>query len=110
MSSNKPASVVSSVTNTAAIKIEPLGQKASPADVIEKVNEIISKVNSIKVRDRGPKSERAMTDTDAFNVKFGDLKDLGHKEAAAKLGLSYGQIYSCRGGYTFTHIKKDFKA
>jgi hypothetical protein len=97
---------VSSVTNTRAIKLEPLGKKASQAELIEKVNEIVQKVNSIKVRDRGPKSERAMTDEDAQRVKFGDLKELGHKEAAAKLGLSYGQIYSCRGGYTFNHVKK----
>ncbi len=63
------------------------------------------KVDSLKVRNRGPKSERSMTDDDAQKVKFGDLKGLPHKKAAVKLGLSYGQIYSARNGYTFNHIK-----
>lgn len=97
--------VVSQVTNV-KVKIETLGSKVSNAEIIEKVNEIISKVNSIKVRDRGPKSERSMTDEDAQRCKFGDLKDKSHKEAAKVLGLSYGQIYSARGGYTFNHVKK----
>jgi hypothetical protein len=95
---------VASVTNTVAIKIEPLGPKPTLAQVAEKVDEIVQKVNSIKVRDRGPKSERAMTDEDAARVKFGDLAGKSHKEAAAELGLSYGQIYSARGGYTFTYV------
>lgn len=91
--------------------IAHLDLKADQKDVITKVNELIDKVNSIKVRDRGPKSERSMTDMDAWRIKFGDLKDEGHKPAAAKLGLSYGQVYSARGGYTFTHVKPDsFKA
>jgi len=96
--------VVSEGTNV-KVKIETLGEKATTAQLIGKVNEIISKVNSIKVRDRGPKSERSMTDEDAQRCKFGDLKDKSHKEAAKVLGLSYGQIYSARGGYTFNHVK-----
>ena len=86
--------------------LETLGPKATMAEVIDQLNKISSKVNNIKVRDRGPKSERSMTDDDAKRCKFGDLKDLSHKETAAKLGLSYGQIYSARGGYTFTHVKE----
>jgi hypothetical protein len=56
-------------------------------------------------KQRGPKTDRAMTDEDAFRVKFGDLKGKNHKEAAAELGLSYGQVFSCRGSYTFKHVK-----
>ena len=78
--------------------------------LLERIEILEQKVANIKVRDRGPKSERTMTDEDAYRVKFGDLKDLKHKEAAAKLKLSYGQIYSARGGYTFTHIDKNWKA
>jgi hypothetical protein len=63
-------------------------------------------LKTIKVRDRGPKSTRTMTDEDAQKVKFGELKDLSHREAAKELGLSYGQVYSCRLGYTFNHITK----
>lgn len=59
-------------------------------------------------RKRGPKTERAMTDADAWMVKFGPLKKpVGHKEAAEKLGLSYGQVFSCRGSYTFKGVKAD---
>lgn len=73
-------------------------------EALARIEALEEKVASIKVRDRGPKSTRAMTDEDAARVKFGDLAGLGHKEAAAELGLSYGQIYSARGGYTFTHV------
>lgn len=86
-------------------KVELLKEGASLKEVIAKVNELTEAMANIKVRDRGPKSERSMTDDDARRVKFGDLKDKSHKEAAAALGLSYGQIYSCRGGYTFNHVK-----
>lgn len=56
-------------------------------------------------KQRGPKTERPMTEADAYRVKFGDHRALKHKEAAAALGLSYGQVFSCRGGYTFKHVK-----
>lgn len=72
----------------------------------ERLTALELKVSNIKVRDRGPKSERAMTDDDAARVKFGDLVAMSHKQAAQELGLSYGQIYSARGGYTFNHIKQ----
>lgn len=56
----------------------------------------------------GPKSERAMTEDDARRIlALGDLEAAGHKEAAEKLNLSYGQIYSCRKGFTFKQIHKD---
>ena len=56
----------------------------------------------------GPKSERAMTEDDARRIlALGDLEAAGHKEAAEKLNLSYGQIYSCRKGFTFKQIHKE---
>lgn len=60
-------------------------------------------------RDRGPKSQSEMTEEHAFRCKFGDLKDTKHKEVAELLGLSYGQVFSCRGGYTFKQVKADWK-
>ena len=54
------------------------------------------------------KSENSMTEEHAFRVKFGDLKDLKHGKAAEALGLSYGQVFSCRGGYTFKTVTKDW--
>ena len=59
-----------------------------------------------------PKNEaqREMTDDDAKRILTGDMKDLKHKDAAEKLGLSYGQIYSCRFEHTFKHVHKALKA
>jgi hypothetical protein len=52
-------------------------------------------------------SQREMTDDDARRILNGDLKDTKHKDAGEKLNLSYGQIYSCRLGYTFKAIHKE---
>ena len=82
-------------------------EKVTLETILERLTALEEKVQAIKPRDRGPRSTRAMTDDDAARVKFGDLAGMGHKEAAAELGLSYGQVYSCRGGYTFTHVVKD---
>jgi hypothetical protein len=73
------------------------------------LTERIAKLEAAQTRDRGPKSEKEMTEKDAFRVKFGDLKDTKHKAAADLLKLSYGQIFSCRGGYTFKQVTKDWK-
>ena len=62
--------------------------------------------NMPKARDRGPESTRKMTSEDAKRICHGDLKDTPHMECAVKLGLSYGQVYSNRGGYTF---KREYK-
>jgi len=67
--------------------------------------EALEKANVPKSR----ASETTMTDEHAFRVKFGDLKDTKHKAAADLLKLSYGQVFSCRGGYTFKHVTKDWK-
>jgi len=50
------------------------------------------------------KKLRPMTEADAENIIFGELKDTSNRECAEKLGLSYGQIYSARRGYTFRNI------
>ena len=55
-------------------------------------------------------SQREMTDDDARRIMNGDLASLKHKEAGEKLNLSYGQIYSCRLGFTFKHIHKELAA
>jgi hypothetical protein len=39
----------------------------------------------------------------------GDLADKKHKEAAEALGLSYGQVYSARLGFTFKNVAKELK-
>ena len=62
--------------------------------------------NMPKARDRGPSSTKTMSDDDAQKVCYGEHKDLSHKSAALKLGLSYAQVYSARGQYTFKHVHK----
>ena len=47
---------------------------------------------------------KAMTENDARRVVFGDLANAPVKEAAEKLGLSYGQVYSAKNGYTFKSV------
>ena len=54
-------------------------------------------------------SQREMTDEDAKRILTGDLATVKHKDAASTLGLSYGQIYSCRLEFTFKHIHKAMK-
>ncbi len=82
--------------------------KLTIAEVAAKLNEVIEALNTANSpRDRGPKSERTMTDEDARRVIFGDLKDVSHKTAAEALELSYGQIYSARKGFTFKPIHKE---
>lgn len=87
--------------------MEKLTKEAKAHDVIEAINALIDKVDGIRTRDRGPTSSRSMTRLDAWRVVHGDLKEKGHKEAAGALGLSYGQVYSARGTYTFKDVKKD---
>lgn len=95
-----------------AIEIAKLDENAKLKDIIAKVNEIIERLNTTKApkeRDRGPDSTREMTEDDARRILLGDMKDVAHKKAAEELGLSYGQIYSARKGFTFKSVYKDWR-
>ena len=95
-----------------SIEITKLDENAKLKDVIAKVNELIERINngkSAKARDRGPESERAMTEDDARCILLGAMKDVAHKKAAEELGLSYGQVYSARKGFTFKGIYKEWR-
>lgn len=84
--------------------------KLSMKILADKMNEIITKLNatqSVAPRNRGPQSERIMTEDDARRIMLGDLKDKSHKDAAEELKLSYGQIYSARKGFTFKPIYQE---
>lgn len=50
-----------------------------------------------------------MTEDDARRILLGDLAKVNHKEAAQTLGLSYGQIYSARKGFTFKSVYKEWR-
>ena len=78
---------------------------------LEQFNELVTKLNLVEnqlkeLTTPNNSPQREMTDTDAYNILIGECKDMKHNEASKKLGLSYGQIYSCRGEYTFRHIHK----
>lgn len=60
----------------------------------------------VLARNASAATKRNMTDDDALRVLTGDLKDLSHKDAAEKIGLTYAQVYSCRGEFTFKHVHK----
>jgi len=93
------------------------GDRLNLKMLAEKINELVTKVNeletkalsgkSTQTRNRGPVSEKVMTEDDARRAMIGDLKASSHKEAAQLLGLSYGQIYSARKGFTFKTIYKE---
>ena len=92
------------------IALLPVEGKVSNEVIVAKINEMIEAMNSASApRDRGPKSEKTMTDDDARRVINGDLASMGHKEAALALGLSYGQVYSARKAFTFKGIHKEIR-
>lgn len=89
-----------------------LDDHAKLKDVVAKVNEIIEHLHKMPAkgqRDRGPESQREMTEDDARRLLLGDLNNVAHKIAAQQLGLSYGQVYSARKGFTFKAIYKEWR-
>lgn len=81
--------------------------KLSLAELTSLVLELQARIVALETPKSTNVSQREMTDDDARRIMNGDLKDTKHKEAGEKLGLSYGQIYSCRLGYTFKAIHKE---
>lgn len=82
---------------------EPTNIKELWAMVDSRLKAIEDKL-TVKIREgngRGPLSTRSMTVDDAIKIMTGDFKDKSIKECARELGLSYGQVYSARNGYTF---------
>ncbi len=98
-------------TNLQEQTLAALDEHAKLKDVIAKVNEIVEFINTKPraQRDRGPESTREMTEDDARRLLLGDLAAKNHKEAAKELGLSYGQVYSARKGFTFKSIYKEWR-
>jgi F420-dependent methylenetetrahydromethanopterin dehydrogenase len=96
---------------TDTTKIAALDDHAKLKDVIAKMNEIIEVLNTKPQvsRDRGPESTREMTEDDARRILLGDLAAKNHKDAAKELGLSYGQVYSARKGFTFKSVYKEWR-
>jgi hypothetical protein len=90
-----------------------LQPNAKLKDVIVAINDIYRDLQELKnrkpvhkIRNTGAISERPMNEDDATRILVGDLKDLGHNEAAKILNLSYGQVYSVRKGFTFKAVRR----
>src|SRR5689334_11769674 len=78
--------------------------------LVTQVAELNKRVEMLESQQSVPnKSQKEMTDTHALQILTGEYKDLNHNKAAQILGLSYGQVYSCRLQYTFRHIHKDLE-
>ena len=110
MSNNEVNKIVNEIETQ--IELLDLSSKLTVKSVAEKLNEIVEKVNTLKnspVRNRGPKSTREMTEQDARDMMIGEHKDLSHNAVAKELGLSYGQVYSARKGFTFKSIYREWE-
>lgn len=66
-------------------------------------------VSLVDGRNRSAPTKRNMRDEDALAVLTGEFKEMDHKQAAAAIGLTYAQVYSCRLGFTFKHVHKDLR-
>lgn len=75
-------------------------------ELIAMVLDLEARVKKLEEPKSTTSSGKEMTDDDAYKVIFGDMSSVKHKEAADKLGLTYGQIYSARLGFTFKNVHK----
>ena len=92
------------------IELINLEDKLSLKLLAEKLNEVITNVNASSpqaTRNRGPQSERTMTDDDARRIMLGDLKEASHKDAAEQHKKTYNQNYSARKGFTFKVVYQE---
>lgn len=79
--------------------------------LVTQVAELNKRVEALESNTKSDKKEqREMTDADALAILTGEHSKLSHNKAAEALKLSYGQVYSCRGEYTFRHIWKQIRA
>lgn len=77
---------------------------------VEALEQTVMRLSSlVDGRNRSAPTKRNMRDEDALAVLTGEFKELDHKAAAAAIGLTYAQVYSCRLGFTFKHVHKDLR-
>lgn len=82
------------------------GTRAMIESIVARIEEISAKVEG---RNKSAPVKRNMTDADALAALNGPYKDMGHKETAEALGLTYAQVYSCRLGFTFKHVIRELE-
>lgn len=83
---------------TLRVEVEALKTLTTALEV--KIGNLEMVVGEVKAS----KPKKMMTEDDAKRVILGDLCVKSIKEAAIELGLTYGQIYSARNGYTFKSV------
>lgn len=76
---------------------------------VEQLKSTVAQLSQKLESKAAQKSTREMTDDDARNILNGELRTTPHGKCAEKLGLSYGQVYSCRLQFTFKHIHKELE-
>lgn len=79
---------------------------AATANLAKIETQLDTTTAKVEGRNKSAAVKRNMTDADARRVLDGDLGDIGHKEAAEQIGLTYAQVYSCRMLHTFKHVHK----
>lgn len=82
--------------------------KMNIAELTALVLELQTKVVALEQTNVSKKATQTtgkeMTDAHAMSVTYGEHAALKHQAAADALGLSYGQIYSCRLEFTFKAV------
>ena len=79
-------------------------------ELVAAVVDLQNRVAQLEAQRTSPNaSANEMTDEMAKRVLNGDLANVKHKDAAAQLNLTYGQVYSCRLGFTFKPVHKELK-
>lgn len=78
------------------------------AELIATVAALTLRVDALEVKPVSPVGIE-MTDAMAESVTYGEHAALKHKDAAEKLGLTYGQVYSARLEFTFKAVHKAAK-
>ena len=90
-------------------KLNLVELSAKVLELAAKVLELETKVLELSTPKATPNTLE-MTKEHALRVLNGDLAGSKHKDAAASLGLTYGQVYSCRLEFTFKDVHKALKA
>lgn len=96
------------MTTHTATNVEAVA-KMTMAELTKLVLELQARVEKLEQPKTSSSTGKEMTDDDARRVLTGDLSSVKHKDAAEKLGLTYGQVYSCRLEFTFKNIHKEMK-
>lgn len=79
--------------------------EARIAQLAEKVQMLELKL----ARNKSSALVRVMTDDDARLVLGEEFAELNHLETAQRVGLTYGQVYSARKGFTFKHVARQLR-